>query len=106
MRRAGAGCGWRWTANASSATSTCAPGPKPQRGIACCWVWDTAIAWAAGLGHVDWVDLEVLSANAPARALYRKRGFVQTGEIPDLLRIDGEAHGYCHMSLSLPAHNS
>ncbi|GGC03369.1 GNAT family N-acetyltransferase [Pseudoduganella buxea] len=62
---------------------------------------DTAIAWAEGQAALDWIDLEVLAVNAPARALYRKRGFVQTGEIEDLLRIDGERHGYVYMSLSL-----
>ena len=62
---------------------------------------DTAIGWAANEARLAWVDLEVLSVNAPARALYRKRGFVQTGEIADLFRIDGESLGYCYMSLQL-----
>ncbi|UGQ47566.1 GNAT family N-acetyltransferase [Massilia endophytica] len=62
---------------------------------------DTAIAWAEEQPGFGWVDLEVLSANEPARALYRKRGFVQTGEIPDLFRIDGETLGYTYMSLAL-----
>jgi ribosomal protein S18 acetylase RimI-like enzyme len=63
---------------------------------------DTAIAWATRQG-LEWIDLEVLSANAPALALYRKRGFVQTGEIPDLFRIDGESLAYRYMSLALQA---
>ncbi|AXA91920.1 GNAT family N-acetyltransferase [Massilia sp. YMA4] len=62
---------------------------------------DTAIDWAVAHGPLDWIDLEVLSVNEPARALYRKRGFVQTGEIADLLRIDGERHGYAYMALAL-----
>lgn len=62
---------------------------------------DMAIDWAGANPALDWMDLEVLSVNEPARALYRKRGFVQTGEIPDLLRIDGERHGYASMALPL-----
>ena len=62
---------------------------------------ETAIDWAAANPALDWIDLEVLSVNEPARALYRKRGFIQTGEIADLLRIDGERHGYVSMSLAL-----
>ncbi len=61
-----------------------------------------AVDWARGQG-LAWVDLEVLAGNAPARALYRKCGFVQTGEIPDLFRIDGESLGYVFMSLQLGA---
>jgi len=63
---------------------------------------DTAVDWARSQS-LDWVDLEVLAGNAPARALYRKRGFVQTGETPDLFRIDGESLGYVFMSLQLAA---
>ncbi|WP_374583657.1 N-acetyltransferase family protein [Pseudoduganella sp.] len=61
-----------------------------------------ALEWARGQG-LAWVDLEVLQGNAPARALYRKMGFVQTGEIQDLFRIDGESLGYVFMSLQLAA---
>jgi len=64
---------------------------------------NVAIDWAAANPALDWLDLEVLSVNTPARALYRKRGFVQTGETPDLLRIDGERHGYASMTLPLRA---
>ena len=63
---------------------------------------ETAAAWAREQG-LEWVDLEVLAGNAPARGLYRKCGFVQTGEIQDLFRIDGESLGYVFMSLHLAA---
>jgi ribosomal protein S18 acetylase RimI-like enzyme len=63
---------------------------------------DAAIHWAEQQG-LEWLDLEVLSANAPAVALYRKRGFVRTGEIPDLFRINGESLCYSYMSLALQA---
>ncbi|QNI35891.1 GNAT family N-acetyltransferase [Edaphobacter albus] len=39
---------------------------------------EEVIAWARGEGAVD-VELEVRSANAPARALYRNLGFVEVG---------------------------
>jgi YD repeat-containing protein len=57
-----------------------------------------AVAWARNDTALDWIDLEVLSINAPARGLYRAAGFVQTGEIEDLFRIDGESLGYTLMS--------
>ena len=57
----------------------------------------SALAWAREQG-LAWVDLEVLSNNLPARGLYQRAGFVQTGEIPDLFRIDGEQHGYVFMT--------
>lgn len=59
---------------------------------------DTAIAWARA-SQFDWIDLEVLSINRPARALYRHCGFVEVGEIADMFRIDGESLGYTLMAL-------
>ncbi|HEX8610907.1 MAG TPA: GNAT family N-acetyltransferase [Telluria sp.] len=60
-----------------------------------------AAAWAAGEAALDWIDLEVLSVNVPARQLYARCGFVQTGETADMFRIDGEALAYTFMSLAL-----
>ncbi|WP_428241946.1 GNAT family N-acetyltransferase [Gynuella sp.] len=40
---------------------------------------------------VDWLDLQVLSNNLPAKQLYLRCGFVITGEIADYYRIDGES---------------
>ena len=57
---------------------------------------EAAAAWATEEGF-DWIDLEVLSVNAPARALYASCGFVQVGEIADMFRIDGESLGYTFM---------
>lgn len=62
----------------------------------------TALAWARERG-LEWVDLEVLAGNTPARSLYRRCGFVQTGEIADMFRIDGERLDYVFMSLQLAA---
>jgi len=61
----------------------------------------SALAWAQRTTTLDWVDLEVLSANVPARTLYQKTGFAVTGAIPDMFRIDGEALAYTLMSLRL-----
>ncbi|MBA5605412.1 GNAT family N-acetyltransferase [Duganella sp. FT3S] len=60
-----------------------------------------AVQWAGAQDGLDWIDLEVLSVNAPARQLYLATGFVQTGEHVDMFRIDGEPHGYTYMSHAL-----
>ncbi len=62
---------------------------------------ETACAWAADEAALDWIDLEVLSVNTPARSLYARTGFAQVGEIADLFRIDGEALAYTLMSRRL-----
>ncbi|MCG2585142.1 GNAT family N-acetyltransferase [Massilia sp. TS11] len=59
-----------------------------------------AAAWARSQGK-DWLDLEVLACNTPARRLYQGFGFVQTGWTMDMFRIDGESHDYVAMSLDL-----
>jgi RimJ/RimL family protein N-acetyltransferase len=60
-----------------------------------------ALDWARREPALDWVDLEVLSSNAPARRLYERCGFTFAGELPDLFRIDGEQHGYVYMTYRL-----
>jgi ribosomal protein S18 acetylase RimI-like enzyme len=60
-----------------------------------------AIAWASAVDLLEWMDLQVLATNSPAIALYRKAGFVQTGDIPDMFRIDGLSIGDVAMSLRL-----
>ncbi|MGI4845048.1 MAG: GNAT family N-acetyltransferase [Janthinobacterium lividum] len=59
-----------------------------------------ALAWARASGFA-WVDLEVLSQNHKARALYVRTGFHVTGEVPDLYRIEGQSIGAVSMSLRL-----
>ena len=61
---------------------------------------DAAVAWASSQGF-DWIDLEVLSVNRPARALYARCGFEQVGEIADMFRIDGDLLGYTFMTRRL-----
>jgi ribosomal protein S18 acetylase RimI-like enzyme len=58
----------------------------------------TALDWARAKDGIDWVDLEVMSNNLPARRLYERSGFAVLGEMPDLFRIDGEQLGYVFMT--------
>jgi ribosomal protein S18 acetylase RimI-like enzyme len=60
----------------------------------------TALAWARAHGF-EWVDLDVLSQNHKARALYARSGFHVTGEVPDRYRIAGAPVGEVSMSLRL-----
>ena len=59
-----------------------------------------ATQWATEAGFA-WIDLQVLSVNAPAIKLYQRSGFQKTGEIPDLFRIDGLSFAYTGMSKRL-----
>jgi ribosomal protein S18 acetylase RimI-like enzyme len=56
-----------------------------------------ATQWAAAQG-LRWIDLEVLSANEPAVALYRREGFQMQGGRPDMFVIDGVSLGEIWMS--------
>lgn len=48
-----------------------------------------AEGWAQQAGGLDWIDLQVLSANMAAVRLYERFGFTRLGETVDLFRIDG-----------------
>ena len=61
----------------------------------------TAIAFAQSAGSIAWVDLKVFGHNAPARALYKRLGFVETGIQQDRFRIDGAVIDDVSMSLRL-----
>lgn len=52
-------------------------------------------------GMLEWIDLQVISANVAALGLYRRAGFITVGERPDMFRIDGESFGYTTMSMRL-----
>jgi len=60
-----------------------------------------AHSWAMEETQLDWIDLELLATNLPARALYLANGYAITGEVADMFRIDGEALGYTFMALGL-----
>ncbi|MYM26177.1 GNAT family N-acetyltransferase [Duganella sp. FT135W] len=53
------------------------------------------------LAGVQWVDLQVLSVNAPAIHLYQSCGYRQTGEIPNMFHIDGKYFSYTSMTKRL-----
>ena len=59
---------------------------------------EAAAAWARTEAVIDWIDLEVLSVNRPARELYERTGFAIVGEIADMFRIDGETLAYTFMT--------
>jgi ribosomal protein S18 acetylase RimI-like enzyme len=62
---------------------------------------DTAVDWARGENNLKWIDLEVLSENHPAVALYLRSGFTMTARIADMLEIDGASHDLSYMSYKL-----
>jgi ribosomal protein S18 acetylase RimI-like enzyme len=56
--------------------------------------------WAAEIG-LAYIDLQVLSSNHKAMALYERTGFVRVGETADMFRIDGRGFDYTTMTLPL-----
>jgi RimJ/RimL family protein N-acetyltransferase len=54
--------------------------------------------WARQEANLEWIDLQVLSVNHPAIALYVAAGFHQTGEIADMFRLDGVSLSYTGMA--------
>lgn len=56
--------------------------------------------WAL-LAGVQWVDLQVLSANTPAIKLYERSGYRKTGEIPNMFLLDGKHYSYTFMTRRL-----
>jgi ribosomal protein S18 acetylase RimI-like enzyme len=62
---------------------------------------DTAVNWARGEDALKWIDLEVLSENHPAVALYLRAGFTMTALIEDMLEIDGVSQDLSYMTHAL-----
>lgn len=50
---------------------------------------DEAVQWAQAQPSLEWLQLYVFEDNTPARALYRKFGFVENGVTPDMFRVHG-----------------
>jgi GNAT superfamily N-acetyltransferase len=61
----------------------------------------TARNWALHETTLDWIDLELLTINLPAKELYLANGFTVTGEVADMFRIDGETLSYTFMTSRL-----
>jgi RimJ/RimL family protein N-acetyltransferase len=61
----------------------------------------TSIAWARMQPELAWIDLGYFEGNAPAAALYSKLGFVETGRVRDLFRVDGLSIDDVQMTLAL-----
>jgi ribosomal protein S18 acetylase RimI-like enzyme len=62
---------------------------------------DTALGWARSQTSLAWIDLEVLSENWPAVALYLRAGFTMTARVEDMLEIDGASHDLSYMTRAL-----
>jgi len=62
---------------------------------------DTAIDWARSQDGLRWIDLEVLSENRPAVALYLRSGFAMTARVEDMLEIDGVSQDLSYMTCAL-----
>jgi ribosomal protein S18 acetylase RimI-like enzyme len=61
----------------------------------------TALDWARSGDGLQWIDLEVLSENHAAVALYLRSGFTMTARIADMLQIDGVSHDLSYMTWAL-----
>jgi ribosomal protein S18 acetylase RimI-like enzyme len=57
-----------------------------------------AAQWAQESAGLEWIDLQVLSVNAPAIKLYERNGFHKTGEIAAMFNIDGQDFAYTSIS--------
>jgi ribosomal protein S18 acetylase RimI-like enzyme len=61
----------------------------------------SAVDWARQQDNLKWIDLEVLSENQPAVALYLRSGFTMTARIADMLQIDGVSQDLSYMTRAL-----
>jgi RimJ/RimL family protein N-acetyltransferase len=57
--------------------------------------------WALDIAKLEWIDLQVLSENKSAIALYQPAGFSKAGEVEKMFKIDGRYFSYTTMTLPL-----
>lgn len=62
-----------------------------------------ALTFARQADSLSWVDLRVFAHNTPARALYRRLGFVEQGEVRDRFRFAGLSVDDVLMTLNVSA---
>lgn len=62
---------------------------------------ESIMKWAKNEAAIDYIDLWVLSDNAPAIRLYKKMGFQQVGEVMDMFRIDDASLDYVMMTRNI-----
>ena len=74
--------------------------PFIQRGYGA-QLLDIAIREARQVPSIDWLDLRVLSCNAPVYDMYVRKGFTETCRIDDFCRIDEQPVADIMMSLSV-----
>jgi RimJ/RimL family protein N-acetyltransferase len=64
---------------------------------------DATLTFAERATSLRWIDLGVFVGNEPARRLYQRVGFVETGRVRDMFRLaDGTSIDDIQMSLRLP----
>lgn len=50
---------------------------------------------------INWIDLEVMTKNIPAKNLYEKMNFEHLGTTKDMFRIDNIPYDYTYMTLNV-----
>jgi len=62
---------------------------------------ETMINFCKEEKEIEWIDLQVLSSNTPAKNLYLKLGFEVVGNYRDMFRIEGQSYDYTSMTLNV-----
>ena len=60
-----------------------------------------ATDWAVAHSGLEWLDLQIMSANAPAMQLYLRAGFSRVGEMVDMFKMDGRCFSATTMTKRL-----
>jgi ribosomal protein S18 acetylase RimI-like enzyme len=60
--------------------------------------------WAVANTVLEWLDLDVLSTNAPAIRLYLRAGFAKVGEVAEMFKMDGQSFAWITMTKRIREH--